>query len=325
MDQMQHLPYHDMAAGGLPELAGMEAARLHMLLKTARRDYGKMALRLGDRLSRRWLERSDDPYIDEIHQIAKLVGRPGAYLLNLSYEWACTAAAAPDPEAETPRLVRTLDWQFDGLGRAAMVLRQHGPAGDFLNITWPGFVGVLTAMAPGRFAVAINQPPMTRRWGPKWIDWGLNRLAWRHRLALPPSHLLRQVCETCATYDEALEVLRDTELCLPVFYTLVGAAVGQGCVIERTEDAAAVRAYPAVVANDWVALEHPGHDRGWDSPGRYHHMLAERDRLPTDFSWVRPPLLNAATRLSVIANPGSGSLKVQGWEDGAAATLPFTL
>ena len=30
--------------------------------------------------------------------------------------------------------------------------RPHGgPAGEFYSVTWPGFVGVLTAMAPGRF------------------------------------------------------------------------------------------------------------------------------------------------------------------------------
>ena len=39
----------------------------------------------------------------------------------------------------------------------------QGPAGEFFNITWPGFVGALTAMAPWRFAAAINQAPLWRR------------------------------------------------------------------------------------------------------------------------------------------------------------------
>ncbi|CCQ72913.1 hypothetical protein [Magnetospira sp. QH-2] len=322
---MHHMPYHEPEPGGLAALALTERRRLEDLLTTARNDYGGLALRLGDRWSRAWLHRSGNPYLAEIEAISKVIDGPGAYLLNLSFEWTCTSAAAPDPAAETPRLVRSLDWEYEHLGRSVMVVRQHGPAGDFFNVTWPGFVGVLTAMAPGRFAVAINQPPMTRRSGLKPLDWILNRLSWRGSKAMPPSHLLRQVCETCATYDQALEALRDTELCIPVFYTLVGAEAGQGCVIERTQTEAGVRDFPAVVANDWLVFDREDHQRGWDSPGRYRQMLADLETLPGDFSWVKPPVLNAATRLTVMANPGSGSLQVQGWEGEAPATQLFTL
>ena len=44
-------------------------------------------------------------------------------------------------------LVRTLDWPFTGLGRYVAVARMQGECGDFLSVTWPGYVGALTAMA----------------------------------------------------------------------------------------------------------------------------------------------------------------------------------
>ncbi len=65
--------------------------------------------------------------------------------------------------AGAPVLRRTLDWPFRGLGKCVEIAWQSGPAGEFYNVTWPGPVGVLSAMAPGRFCAVINQAPMQRR------------------------------------------------------------------------------------------------------------------------------------------------------------------
>ena len=62
-------------------------------------------------------------------------------------------------------LLRTLDWPFNGLGRHIAVAHMRGAGGDFFSVTWPGYVGALTAMAPGRFAACVNQAPMWRRSG----------------------------------------------------------------------------------------------------------------------------------------------------------------
>jgi len=201
--------------------------------------------------------RAENPYLGEIEAIAALAGRRGAYALNTSYEWCCTCGVGEDPQGGV-RLLRVLDWRQSGLGRALIVVWQRGPAGDFANITWPGFVGVITAMAPGRFAVAINQPPMMSwRLSPP-IDWLVGRVGvWRSR-DLPPAHLLRQVCETCASYDEARQRLLSTPLCLPALFTLAGTEPGQGCVIERTQHCAAERAMPAAAANHRVAVAERG-------------------------------------------------------------------
>jgi len=174
------------------------------------------ALAFMDGVSPRWLDRSNNPYRGEIDEIAALLGKPGAYALNASYEWACTSGVGPDPEGGV-RLMRVLDWRLAGLGRNLIAAWQRGPAGEFINLTWPGYVGVITAAAPGRFAVAINQPPMMRWGATPPIDWLIGRAqVWRSR-ALPPSHLLRLVCESCATYKDAKQCLAEMPLCLPAF------------------------------------------------------------------------------------------------------------
>src|SRR5882724_12858857 len=70
--------------------------RLAMLINSARRTYTPMGLRWADARSRGWQARSSSPYIDEVRQIDRAIGRPGAFLLNYSYEWGCTTGAAKD-------------------------------------------------------------------------------------------------------------------------------------------------------------------------------------------------------------------------------------
>src|SRR3979409_2409393 len=113
------------------------------------------------RLARRWLIRSCSPYVADIAAIAASLGFPGIWLLNGSHHGGCTALARG--EGGVPWLARTLDWPFPGLGRHADVARMRGPAGEFFSVTWPGYAGVLTAMAPGGFAGAINQGPLSGR------------------------------------------------------------------------------------------------------------------------------------------------------------------
>ena len=120
-----------------------------------------------DLVTRRWLLRSRSPYAAEVHAIAGELGFSGIWFLNGCYQWGCTAFACEQGGA--PWLVRTLDWPFPGLGRHLEVARMQGVAGDFDNVTWPAYVGVLTASAPERFAGCINQAPMWRRTRRPWL------------------------------------------------------------------------------------------------------------------------------------------------------------
>jgi hypothetical protein len=321
MTKLPEIPAIDARDSGPPAVAQIAERQMQGLLDDTRRLVPGVILAITDRASRRWLARSQNPYLGEIDAIAAIAGRSGAYTLNTGFEWCCTSGVGEDPEGGI-RLLRVLDWRPPGVGRALTVVWQRGPAGDFANLTWPGFVGVVTAMAPGRFAVALNLAPMTS-WGLSWpIDWLAGRIGvWRSR-ALPATHLLRQVCETCPSYEDALDALSRAPLCLPAFFTLAGSEPGQGCVVERTQNAATHRALPTAVANHWVDLAQPGRPRGIASRERQARM---EDALADGGAWMIPPIINRDTRMVAVMNPARGLMTVQGWEREGAVTALLTL
>ncbi len=240
-----------------------------------------------DKISARWLRKTPSPYIGEIDRIAAIAGRPGVWFVNASYEWGCTTRIDVEP---VPRLRRTLDWPFLGLGRHVEVAMQDGGAGPYANVTWPGATGVLTAVAPGRFAAAINQAPMYRRgeslaWLP--VDFMLNGIAtWRQSARWPAAHLLRHAFDTRETYDEAVALLTTAPVAKPVLISIVGALAGQGCIIERTETEAFVHRGRCVIANDW----HPS------SPPREGRWVARGTLVRGPLEFREPPRLPRGAR-----------------------------
>ncbi len=291
-----------------------------MLLASARRTYTPLGMRSSDHLSRAWARRVVSPYAGEVAEVDRALGRPGAFLLNYSYEWGCTSGAVADPELGGMTLLRTLDWPFDGLGSALMMVRQTGRAGDYFNLTWPGYVGVLTANAPGRFAAAINQPPLPGLLG-KAVGWPLARWRVGSSREIPPDHLLRLVFDSCRNFDEALHTLKTTPICIPAIFTLAGVKPGEAATIERTEHQAFVTR-EAAAANHWAACPGPrGRPRDRFSRPRRLAMCELLGRQPDwSLGWMRPPIHVATTRLAMMANPATGRLVAQGFERIGAAT-----
>ena len=124
--------------------------------------------------------------------------------------------------------LRTLDWPFQASAATSPWRGCAGAGGDFFSVTWPGYVGALTAMAPGRFAASINQAPMWRRMRHRWLrpyDFAANALKiWRRTDLMPPDQLLRQAFETCGDYSAARRMLETTPVARPVIFTLIGCA-----------------------------------------------------------------------------------------------------
>lgn len=287
------------------------------------------AMPLIDSVTRRWLERSRSPYVAEVRAIADELGFPGIWFLNGCYQWGCTALARE--QGGTPWLARTLDWPFPGLGRYVEVARIRGVAGDFDSVTWPGYVGVLSALAPARFAACVNQAPMWRRTRRPWLrpyDIALNALqTWAIRFT-PPDHLLREVFETCESYEEARHRLETTPVARPAIYILVGCRPGERCVIERTEDGYASRDHDTATANDWLESRPPWEARVApevffsrtfeqaveNSRERRDHLAAWPSSFVGDFAWVSPPVLNSQTRIAVEMCPAAGALHASGYE-----------
>jgi hypothetical protein len=317
---LPEIPVIDIGAGGPLELVRRARPQALALLEAAHRQFTAPLVRAADWRGRRWLARAGNPHLAEIDAIARALGRPGAHGLNLSYEWACTSGVAADAGGHTV-LRRTLDWPFHGLGRNTVVARRDGPAGPWLDITWPGFVGVFTALAPGRFAAAINQAPLRRRTGLMPADWLIDRFNVGRSTDLPPCHLLREVFETCRDYAEAKNLLTTAPLCLPALFILAGSRPGEGCIIERTEDLAATVNAPAAIANDWLTPVFPrGTPRGFDSPTRQCLLAACQAEGCADLEWLQPPVANPYTRVAAVMDPGRGRLTLQGWERSGPAT-----
>ncbi|WP_296714923.1 carcinine hydrolase/isopenicillin-N N-acyltransferase family protein [Rhodoblastus sp.] len=322
-----NIPVVIVQPGDEPALATLaaEPRRFEHLVTSARRLYTPCGVRLADNLSRRWASHNESLYQPAVESVAAEVGRSAAYLLNHSYEWGCTSGAAVDSELGGATLLRTLDWPFDGLGETVVATRCEGAAGPYLSLTWPGLVGVLTATAPGRFAAAINQPPLPGGCG-RTAGWLLARYRVGRSKAPPPTHVLRYVFDTARTFDQAVAMLRETPLCIPAIFTIVGVAPHERVVIERTETCAFIASQPTA-ANHWASDSAP------KTRPRDKTSLARRAAMNTliakqpdwSLSWLKPPILDLTTRLVVMANPVHGRMIAQGWERSGAVTRPLRL
>jgi hypothetical protein len=303
------------APDGPLQLARMQSDALLPILAIAHEILPRRLLGWADRLSQSWLRRSVSPYRGEIDAVARLMPERGAYALNLNFEWACTTGCHRPSGSDGMTLYRTLDWPLR-LGGAVVVAQHQTGHGAYLNITWPGFIGVLTAMAPQRFAAAINQGPMAYSFGRigagMLIDWFINRLRLSHQRALPPTHLLRQVFETCDSYAEAKQMLLETPVCAPVLFTLTGTHPDEGCIIERRENDGIVHDGSGAVANHWLTQRYHGRPRPIRSHDRQRKLLDLLPSLKGGLDWVQPPILNMLTRLACEMNAMDGTLVVQG-------------
>jgi hypothetical protein len=333
MNALPDIPIVDVREGGPLRQAQEGAARARALRDDCLSFFPPAtvaALPVLDRLARRWLSRSQSPYIREIECIAAALGFSGVWFLNGSYSWGCTTMAR-DEEGE-PWLMRTLDWPFPGLGRHVEIAQKWGVAGEFYSVTWPGYVGTLTAMAPGRFAAAINQAPLWRRTRHPWLrpfDLAANAIkTWRIQ-NIPPDQLLRQVFETCPDFASARTMLERTPVARPVIFSLAGLRPGERCVIERTEEDFETRATETVAANDWHTRREPWEARvggdlvltcryeeaGENSRCRRETIARFSGSLVNEpFGWLAEPVNNRFTRLAVEMCPSRGILRVMGLE-----------
>lgn len=324
------IPFVDLRGKTPIDMLRSYPDRARDMLRDSRRVYGALseygslaALPVADRISRFWLKKRRNPYLYEIESSAEMLHMSGVYSLNMSFEWGCTTGVWRTAEGSNTML-RVLDWPFPSLGKYAMVALQSGPAGTFYNITWPGLAGSFTAMAPGRFSVAVNLAPMRMHGLGLAGDWIKNRFLQMRAQGLPPAHLLRKVCEQAKTYQEAHDMLMKTPLAVPAIFTLCGTGPGEGVIMERLEDTAAPIELGAGIqisaANHFTSLLNDV-GKGWrpreiDSVGRFRQScnITAHDLEQDHFRWLTAPIINERTRLCVIADAATGRLQVQGYE-----------
>jgi hypothetical protein len=330
MEALISIPYVDIRKSGPLDLLKGHLAGAHALVVAASGTFGALsraasvvALPLGDRASRKWLEHNRNPYLGEISAMADMLGRSGVYFLNVCFEWGCTSGVWDTQDG--PLLRRVLDWPFPALGEYVVVAHQSGPAGEFLNATWPGVSGVYQASAPGRFAAALNQAPMREHGLGFAGDWLTARVAAAENGGLPPAHLLRQMFETAPDYDTARQMLCETKLAVPAIFILAGVRAEEGCVIERTETDFVLRPMQGgrvCAANHFVGREQGWRARPIDSAGRLACAVA-LGGAQEDFSWFTPPIANVNSRLAMNACVANGALSVIGTGGVAPVTEIF--
>ncbi len=327
---MHEIPLVDVQAADLSSLLldSAHADRVKALIAASRKTlgiYSQIAsyalLPLSDRIAKRWLKKTNNPYLPEIQKIAQVLNIAGIYGLNLSYEWGCTSGVFRTESGL--RLHRVLDWPFPELGKHIIVAKQQAATGIFYNITWPGLSGTFNGLAPNRFAAALNLAPMRLHNRGIILDWLRNRKQMYQQNALPPAHLLRKVFETATDYNQAKLILSTEPISVPAIYILSGTKNDEGCVIERLENDAAIReigTQTRVVATNHFQSHFNGHGNGWmprpiDSQGRFLCMNnLEINSAAMNLNWFIRPIANELCRLVMVADAGTGDLIVQGVE-----------
>jgi hypothetical protein len=181
------------------------------------------------------------------------------------------------------------------------------------------------AVAPGRFAAAINQPTLPRRLGVESLDRLVSHGGiWRSKF-IQPIHLLRQVFETAPDYETARTILETTPVTTPVIFTLAGIRADETVTIERLPKQS-VTIQDAFTANEWRAISpERRHHPAFENEARLNAMRTASVGLDPEFSWVRWPILNPDTRLALIANPSTGEIMARGYESGTPATRSLML
>ncbi|MCR9143203.1 MAG: C45 family autoproteolytic acyltransferase/hydrolase [bacterium] len=181
----------------------------------------------------------------ELAAVAEISGHEtgDVLLLNLYYDaikavLGCSAFAVDSPndgghsgasgEAPGgPLHARNLDWYSEGdmLRKHSMLCRFTGGRNEFVTIGWPGFIGALSGMAPGKFAVTLNAVLSIEE----------------AQLAAPISFLIREVLESAESFDAAVARLADDAIYSDCLLLVTGPRPGEMVVIERTPGCSALR------------------------------------------------------------------------------------
>jgi predicted choloylglycine hydrolase len=153
-----------------------------------------------------------------------------------------------------PMHARNLDWFSEGhLLRDNTIIYDFRKAGSrlFEAVSWPGYVAVLSGMAPDRFAITLNAVLSEEK----------------AKLAKPISFLIREVLEESQDYDSAVKELSSTPMAADCLLLVTGIRRGQMCVIERTPRRSEIRTPDSehiIVTNDYRKLRDAAFDWGSD-------------------------------------------------------------
>jgi len=237
-------------------------------------------------------------YIEEIECIANYCAYTSDQILiaNLYYDivkfaFACTAFAF-QKEGHIWH-ARNLDWwtENDVLKKYTKVFNYtKGGKTVFQSVGWVGFVGVLSGMKPNQFSITLNAIVSDEA----------------PNMAKPITFLLREVLEGDNSFQEAQEILEQTEIICDCLLLIAGTAANEMLVIERTPRSSQTRLAKngfIIVTNDYqkIAYESKNQSALKDtSCGRYNQtqLLLEK-KLPKNPSDCFQILNDKAVKMQI--------------------------
>jgi hypothetical protein len=173
------------------------------------------------------------------------------YQYELTQGFGCTAVAFNLPGRTGVAHVRNLDWPMSRIGPSTCLIHYNGWSGGFTSVGWPGFVGVLSGIAPGRVSATLNQAPQHRT---SFMGW-------------PVSFALRKTFEHCTDMGHAVRDLCQKSLMASAFFLVAGTKAGEAKVIEHPGKDAKCRGMRngvVAVANHYELKEHKGINERWE-------------------------------------------------------------
>lgn len=190
-----------------------------------------------------------ETYLKEIEGIASICDFSASEILtaNLYYDllkfyFGCTAFASYN--GNTMRHARNLDWHTDNniLSSYSKIFNfQRKGQTAFKTVGWPGFIGALSGVKSGAFAITLNAVSSQDSL----------------QIATPISFLLRDVLEGCHSFKDAKSIVQETPIISDCLILLSGAQKEEKVVIERTPTRCAIRTSKEdhiIVTNDYKLL-----------------------------------------------------------------------
>ncbi|XP_052794141.1 acid ceramidase-like [Mya arenaria] len=207
------------------------------------------------------------PFQDEIRGISDVTGIEigEVTLYNIFYEifTVCTSIVAQDSNG-TLYHARNLDfglfmgwdpknrtWVITELLRPAIVNLdfQRGGKTVFKSVNYAGYVGILTAISPGKFTLTMNERFTLDGGYIGIIDLILTgKGTWM-------GFLTRATMEKAQSFEEAKTMLTSTQMIAPAYFILAGNTSGQACVITRNREVNGTDTWWMKEAGGWYILE----------------------------------------------------------------------
>lgn len=173
-------------------------------------------------------------YNQELYSISELTGIPIGKLiiLQLYYELNASCTSILTDSKDGVCLTRTMDWELPMLKDLTIEVEfMTNNKVAFKATTWVGCVGIFTGMKPGAFAVSLNY----RRTNDSLFLNIMKTITY----CWPASFLIRVALTHCNTYEEAVNILSNSDLIAPCYLTIASADLSKdsrGCILIRDRD-----------------------------------------------------------------------------------------